>query len=120
MFRLSELDGTLLELPKLEHLYLQGNSIVSIKSLSLPSLVRINLNSNRIGTLEQSGILNSKFLTLFDISSNPVSQLPQQTFTTLKGLKSVNFGNTKLETIPKIPQNIRLNEFNLDNIPIKW
>merc|ERR1712131_294776 len=87
--RLSDLDGTLLELPNLERLDLQGNSLLSFSGLKLPQLAQINLSSNRLTSLDHS-ILQSEGLTSLDVSANPLNELPVDIFQKLGELKSLN------------------------------
>ena len=118
-FRLSDLDGTLLELPNLERLDLQGNSLLSFSGLKLPQLAQINLSSNRLTSLDNS-ILQSEGLTSLDVSANPLNELPVEIFQKLGELKSLNVADTYLQKIPKIPNSVLLNDLNLRNINLKW
>ena len=116
---MSDLDGTLLELPNLERLDLQGNSLLSFSGLKLPSLAQINLSSNRLTSLDNS-ILDSEGITSLDVSANPLSELPANIFEKLAELKSLNVADTYLQKIPKIPNSVLLNDLNLRNINLKW
>ena len=118
-FRLSEVDGSLLDLPNLTHLHLQGNSLLQVTRINLPSLIQIRLGSNRLESLDKS-ILDSRQLTLLDLSANPLESLPENIFEKLEDIKTLNVEGTKLKAIPAIPDQIRFNDLNMKNVPLFW
>ena len=119
IFRLSEVDGSLLDLPNLTHLHLQGNSLLQVTRINLPSLIQIRLGSNRLESLDKS-ILDSRQLTLLDLSANPLESLPDNIFEKLEDIKTLNVEGTKLRAIPTIPDQIRFNDLNMKNVPLFW
>ena len=118
-FRLSEVDGSLLELPNLTHLHLQGNSILQVNHIKLPVLRVLRLGGNRLESLDKS-ILDSRQITLLDLSANPIESLPDNIFEKLTEFKTLDVEGTKLRQIPKIPEGKRFNDLNLKDIPLFW
>ena len=118
-FRLSEVDGSLLELPNLTHLHLQGNSILKVNHIKLPVLRVFRLGGNRLVSLDKS-ILESQQITLLDLSANPIKSLPDNIFEKLTEFKTLDVEGTKLRQIPKIPEGKRFNDLNLKDIPLFW
>ena len=65
-------------------------------------------------------ILDSRQLTLLDLSANPLESLPDNIFEKLEDIKTLNVEGTKLRAIPTIPDQIRFNDLNMKNVPLFW
>ena len=115
---MTELDGSLLQLPRLTELDLSGNALLAIGSLRLPALAQFDLSSNNLVSLDQS-LLDSTSLSTLNVSNNPLIRLPTELFEKLDHLKQCDMSRTQITSIPRIPIRVKLNELNLDEVSLR-
>jgi hypothetical protein len=116
-FRITSLNGSILRLPNLTHLDLSGNSIKTVTRLRLPALMELNLARNSLQALDDS-ILNSRDLGYLQLAQNPLEKVPTNLFQKLSKLKNLDLSYTKLMEIPKIPDDMIVNELRLTGVSL--
>ena len=116
-FRITSLNGSILRLPNLTHLDLSGNSIKTVTRLRLPALMELNLARNSLQALDDS-ILNSRDLGYLQLAQNPLEKVPTNLFQKLSKLKNLDLSYTKLMEIPKIPDEMIVNELRLTGVSL--
>ncbi|CBY11832.1 unnamed protein product [Oikopleura dioica] len=114
---ITSLNGSILRLPNLTHLDLSGNSIKTVTRLRLPALMELNLARNSLQAVDDT-LLNSRELGYLQLAQNPLEKVPANLFQKLSKLKNLDLSYTKLMEIPKIPDEMIVNELRLTGVSL--